>query len=182
MKTTIIASKTARAFVRQAILALFLTAVTGQAMAQEEPLKIAFLDMATALFNSDKAKAVNEQLTTETAADQEKVRSLASEATALQEQLQKDAAVLSDDEKRKINDQIQEIGVQYQFLVQKIQTLLQERRQQFQETYAPNLIQAITEVVEEEEYDIVFRAEAALQFGSALDITARVTEKLNEQP
>jgi Skp family chaperone for outer membrane proteins len=89
---------------------------------------------------------------------------------------------MSDDEKRKIAEQIEEIGVQYQFLVQKIQTLVEERRQQFQETYAPNLIQAITTVVEEGAYDLVLRSEAALHFRTDYDITARVTEKLNAAP
>jgi outer membrane protein len=166
---------------RTAFVILLLSATSTAVLAQDAPLKIAFLDMSAALFNSDKAKAINDQVQGEIAQDQEKVRTLAAEATALQEQMQKDAAVMSDAEKRKTNEQIQEIGVQYQFLVQKIQALVEERQQEFQNTYAPNLIQAITAVVEEGQYDIVFRSEAALHFGNALDITARVTEKLNQQ-
>jgi len=65
--------------------------------------------------------------------------------------------------------------------VQKIQTLSQERMQQFQQTYAPNLVQAISEVVEEEGFDIVLRSESALYFSNIFDITAKVTAKLNEQ-
>jgi len=167
-----------------AMLALLLATLSGATLAQDAgaPLKIAVLDMAAALFNSDKAKEVDAQIRTETAEDEEKVRSLAAEATALQEKLQKDDAVMSDAEKRRTDEQIQEIGVQYQFLVQKIQTMLQERREAFQNTYAQNLIQAITEVVEEGQYDIVFRSEVALHYRTSYDITARVTEKLNLQP
>jgi outer membrane protein len=152
----------------------------GTASAQA-PMKIAVLDMAAALFNSDIAKKVEQEMRTETAEDESKVRALAEEATKLQERLQKDAAVMSEAEQRKVADQIQEIGVQYQFLVQKIQNLLQERRQAFQQTYAQNLLQAITEVVEQENYDIVFRAEGVLHYQDAYDITARVTENLNKQ-
>jgi len=36
-------------------------------------------------------------------------------------------------------------------------------------------------VVEQENYDIVFRAEGVLHYQDAFDITARVTEKLNQQ-
>jgi outer membrane protein len=154
---------------------------TGSVYAQDGGLKIAVLDMATALLNSEVAKGVDEELQQETSQDQEKVRNLAEQAQALQDQLQQDAEVMSESEQRRIVGELQELQNQYQFLVQKIQTLIQERRQQFQQTYAPNLVQAISEIVEEEDYDIVFRSEVALHFKSAYDITARVTEKLNQQ-
>jgi len=154
---------------------------TGSVYAQDGGLKIAVLDMATALLNSEVAKGVDEELQQETSQDQEKVRNLAEQAQALQDQLQQDAEVMSESEQRRIVGELQELQNQYQFLVQKIQTLIQERRQQLQQTYAPNLVQAISEIVEEEDYDIVFRSEVALHFKSAYDITARVTEKLNQQ-
>lgn len=167
------------------MLTISAAAVVGvsNAHAQSEPPRVAVLDMAQALFNSDRAKAVDAEIQAQTADDQARARSLADEATALQQKLQKDEAVMSDAEKRKTAEQIQEIGVQYQFLAEKIQKLYQERRQQFQETYAPNLIQAITAVLEEEtdKFDIVLRAEAVLHFEPAYDITGRVTEKLNQQ-
>lgn len=155
---------------------------SGSAFAQDAGgLKIAVLDMATALLNSEVAKGVDQELQAETSEDQAKVRNLAQQAQTLQEQLQKDAEVMSESEQRRIVGELQELQNQYQFLVQKIQTLINERRQQFQQTYAPNLVQAISEVVEEEGYDIVFRAEAALHYSNAINITARVTEKLNQQ-
>lgn len=144
-------------------------------------LKIAVLDMATALLNSEVAKGVDEELQQETAEDQEKVRNLAEQAQTLQDQLQQDAEVMSEAEQRRIVGELQELQNQYEFLVQKIQTLINQRRQQFQQTYAPNLVQAITEVVEEDNYDVVFRAEAVLHYANAINITARVTEKLNQQ-
>ncbi len=164
----------------KAMLVAVLAFSAGSVNAQAQ-MKIAVLDMAAALFNSDIAKRVEQEMRTETAEDEQKVRTLAEEATGLQEKLQKDAAVMSEAEQRKVAEQIQEIGVQYQFLVQKIQNLLQERRQAFQQTYAQNLLLAITEVVEQENYDIVFRAEGVLHYQDAFDITARVTEKLNQQ-
>lgn len=144
--------------------------------------KVAVLDMATALFNSDRAKAVDQEMQKQTTDDQAKIRQLADEGKKLQDKLKKDEAAMSDEEKRKTTEKIQEIGVQYQFLSEKIQKLYQDRRQQFQETYAPNLIQAISDVVKEGNYDMVFRQEAVIHFSnSAYDITPKVTEKLNAQ-
>jgi outer membrane protein len=170
----------------QLVLALVLgtSGLTTAAMAQDAATgtqKIAVLDMAAALFNSDIAKKVEEELKTETAEDEGKIRSLATEATELQDQLKKDAAVLSETEQRKKNEQLQEIGVQYKYLVDKVQALVEQRRQQFQETYSPNLVEAIKAIVEEENFDFVYRKEAVLYSKPAYDITARVTEKLNSQ-
>jgi len=146
------------------------------------PQKVAVLDMASALFNSDRAKVLESELQKQTADDQAKIRSLAEEGKKLQDQMKKDEATMSDDAKRKNQEKIQEIGVQYQYLVDKIQKLFQDRRQQFQEAYAPQLVQAISDVVKEGGYDMVFRTESVLYFGnSGYDITAKVTEKLNKQ-
>jgi outer membrane protein len=153
----------------------------GSLNAQESGLKIAILDMSTALLNSEVAKGVEEELQAETSVDQDKIRALAEQAKKLQDQLQKDAEVLSESEQRRIVGELQELQNQYQFLFQKLNTLSNERRQQFQQAYSANLVQAISEVVEEGGYDLVLRAEVALYFDSAFDITARVTEKLNLQ-
>jgi outer membrane protein len=153
----------------------------GSLNAQDSGLKIAILDMSTALLNSEVAKGVEEELQAETSVDQDKIRALAEQAKKLQDQLQKDAEVLSESEQRRIVGELQELQNQYQFLFQKLNTLSNERRQQFQQAYSANLVQAISEVVEEGGYDLVLRAEVALYFDSAFDITARVTEKLNLQ-
>jgi outer membrane protein len=162
-------------------MAVLLIGGVSEAALAEAPQNVAVLDMAAALFNSDKAKAVDEQIKAETSEDEQKVRNLAEQGRALQEKMQKDAAVMSDADKNKTQQQLEEINVQYQFLVQKLQNLLNERRQQFQQTYAPNLVQAIQEVVEEGKYDLVLRADAVLHFENSYDITAKVTEKLNQQ-
>ena len=160
--------------------AMVLGAASSQA-ADNGGLKIAILDMSTALLNSEVAKGVEEELQRETASDREKINSLAQQAQTLQTKMQQEADVLSEAEQRRIVGELQELQNQYQFLFQKLQTLSNERRQQFQQTYSANLVQAISDVVEEGDYDIVFRAEAALYFDGVFDITARVTEKLNQQ-
>lgn len=154
----------------------------GNSYAQDSSnLKIAILDMGAALLNSEVAKGVEQELQDETADDRDKIKNLAEQAKTLQEQLQKDADVLSESEQRRIVGELQELQNQYQFLVQKLQKLSNDRREQFQQAYSSNLVQAISDVVEEGDYNLVIRAEAALYFDGAFDITARVTEKLNQQ-
>ena len=170
-----------QAFRKFASVVIFGLALGGTSGALAQDMKVAVLDMASALFNSEAAKEIDAQMKEETGEDEQKVRELAQQIQSLQQQLQKDSAVMSDAEKRRLSGQIEEHGVQYQYLMQKLQETVQQRRQQFQQAYAPNLIQAIQEVVEEEGYDLVLRAEAVLHYRNAYDITAMVTEKLNEQ-
>ena len=144
--------------------------------------KIAILDMTAALYNSELAAAVQNQLSIETEEDQEKIRELAQEGSALQERLTIDAEVLSEAEQRDILEELEEIGVQYQYLEQRVESIVQQRREIFEQTYSSSLVEAISEVVEGEDYDLVLRSEVALFFKQALDITAKVTAKLNEQP
>ena len=137
--------------------------MAGNSVAQDASagggLKIAILDMAAALYNSELAAAVQERLSVETANDSGRIRELAQEGTALQERLRVDAEVLSEAERRTIMEELEA----------------------FEQTYSSNLIQAISDVVEEQNFDIVLRAEVALFYKGALDITAQVTAKLNAQ-
>lgn len=166
------------------ISALLFSAVSvaqPEAAPDDGVMKVAILDMAAALYNSELAAAVQDQLNNDTADDTARIRELASQGTALQERLTVDAEVLSEAERRDIMEQIEEIGVQYQYLEERVNNVVQGRREIFEQTYSANLVQAINAVLEEEDFDIVLRAEVALFYKGALDITARVTEKLNEQ-
>lgn len=157
---------------------LIMLGLAGTAQAQE--LKIAVLDVNGALANSNAAQQIETQIMTETASDREKAQSLARELQELEQRMQRDEATLSDAEKQRIVDEHDELGVQYNYLVQKLQTLSQQRTQQFQQAYTPTLIQAIQEVVEQEGYNLVLRADAVLHFDNSTDITAKVIQRLNE--
>lgn len=165
-----------------AVIGLFLTSnLYAQDGLDGTGPKVAILDMAAALYNSELAAVVQDQLSLETEDDSERIRELAQEGSALQERLSIDAEVLSEAEQREIMEELEEIGVQYQYLEQRVESIVQQRREIFEQTYSSNLIQAISDVVEEQDFDVVLRAEVALFFKQSLDITAMVTEKLNEQ-
>jgi outer membrane protein len=175
-------SLTKRASLKVASM-LLLAAFAMPALAQDAPaLKIAVIDMAGALFNSDRAKAVDAQIEQETAEDKQKLDSIQEQAQAINDRVTADAAVMSDEEKRKAQTDLQDLSVQYQTVGERVNALLEQRRQEFQQQHTQALIQAIQQVIEEGQYTLVIRAEAALHFDNAYNITARVTEKLNQIP
>jgi outer membrane protein len=175
-------SQTKRATLKAASLLLVAAVATPTLAADAAPMKIAVLDMGGALFNSERAKAVDAEIEAQTSEDQAKLRSIQEQAQKINTRLQQDAAVMSDEEKRKAQTELQDLSVQYQAVGERVQGLLQQRRDQFQQQHAQALIQAIQTVIDEGKYDVVIRSEAALFFNTALDITPRVTEKLNQQP
>ena len=160
------------------ILILWLATFAQSAAAQDA--KIGILNAIQALFNSDAARVVQEELEQEFAQDEQRATELTEELTTLQEQYQQNEAVMSEDEVRRMNSDAQDLQVQLQLIQERVQTALQEKNQEFVQSMQEELTQAVMDVVAEGGFDLILNTEAAPYFAPVLDITARVTAKLNE--
>ena len=160
------------------ILILWLVTFAQNAAAQDA--KIGILNAIQALFNSDAARVVQEELEQEFAQDEQRATELTEELTTLQEQYQQNEAVMSEDEVRRMNSDAQDLQVQLQLIQERVQTALQEKNQEFVQSMQEELTQAVTEVVAEGGFDLILNTESAPYFAPVLDITARVTAKLNQ--
>ena len=159
------------------ILILWLTAAQNAAA---QDAKIGILNAIQALFNSDAARVVQEELEQEFAQDEQRATELTEELTTLQEQYQQNEAVMSEDEVRRMNSDAQDLQVQLQLIQERVQTALQEKNQEFVQSMQEELTQAVMDVVAEGGFDLILNTESAPYFAPVLDITARVTAKLNE--
>ena len=160
------------------ILILWLGTFAQNAAAQDA--KIGILNAIQALFNSDAARVVQEELEQEFAQDEQRATELTEELTTLQEQYQQNEAVMSEDEVRRMNSDAQDLQVQLQLIQERVQTALQEKNQEFVQSMQEELTQAVMDVVAEGGFDLILNTESAPYFAPVLDITARVTAKLNE--
>tara|TARA_X000001036_G_scaffold415052_1_gene430820 strand:- start:58 stop:636 length:579 start_codon:yes stop_codon:yes gene_type:complete len=160
------------------ILILWLVTFAQNAAAQDA--KIGILNAIQALFNSDAARVVQEELEQEFAQDEQRATELTEELTTLQEQYQQNEAVMSEDEVRRMNSDAQDLQVQLQLIQERVQTALQEKNQEFVQSMQEELTQAVMDVVAEGGFDLILNTESAPYFAPVLDITARVTAKLNE--
>ncbi len=140
-----------------AILLLF---AAGSAAAE---LKIAVLDTQRALIESEEAQALLAQAQQELQAEQDQLQSLNDEIVALTEQLQKDGEVMSPAEQRRMQKEIEDKQIDLQFLGNKLQKEVNDRRQEL------------------EGYDMIMERGSLRYVNSKHDITRRVTEKLNEK-
>ena len=160
------------------ILILWLATFAQNAAAQDA--KIGILNAIQALFNSDAARVVQEELEQEFAQDEQRATELTEELTTLQEQYQQNEAVMSEDEVRRMNSDAQDLQVQLQLIQERVQTALQEKNQEFVQSMQEELTQAVTDVVAEGGFDLILNTESAPYFAPVLDITARVTATLNQ--
>ena len=160
------------------IAVVCLVASSQAAMAQDT--KIGVLNALQALFNSDAARIVQEELEQEFNADETRAQELSEQLTALSEKFQQDEAVMTQDEIRRMNSNAQDLQVQLQLIQERVQKALQEKNQQFLQSMQGTLAEAVSDVVAEGGYDLILNVDSAPYFAPVLDITAKVTAKLNQ--
>ncbi|HIL64472.1 MAG TPA: OmpH family outer membrane protein [Porticoccaceae bacterium] len=161
-----------------AIACLSLLLLSQGAFAQDA--KIGLLNALQALFNSDAAKVVQEELEQEFSIDEARAQELTEQLGALQEEYQQNEAVMSEEEIRRMNSNAQDLQVQLQLIQERVQQALQTKNQEFLQSMQEELAAAVTDVVAEGGYDLILNVDSAPYFAPVLDITAKVTAKLNE--
>jgi len=142
--------------------------------------KIAIVDMERALFQSDGAKASFKQVEDQFGDDLVKLKNLEEGITSAQEKLQKDGAIMSDEEQRKLRNGIKENQSEYQFYANKLQQAEGQWRQQFFRANLPRIQEILKKLIEEEKVDMVLNGQAVIHVAPELDLTKKLLLKLNE--
>ena len=164
--------------VKSVIVTLSLLLFAQGAFAQDT--KIGVLNALQALFNSDAAQVVQQELEQEFALDEQRASELTEQLQALQEEYQQNEAVMTEEEIRRMNSSAQDLQVQLQLIQERVQQALKDQNQAFLESMQEELARAVTDVVAEGGFDLILNVDSAPYFAPVLDITARVTAKLNE--
>lgn len=112
--------------------------------------------------------------------DQTRARQLAEEGRGLQERLQRDGSVMSEDERRRLTQQVEQKLQEYQFVMGRLQQQQQELRQEVVARFRPSLEKAVNELLEEHQIDILLDRQAVAFAKPEFDLTAAVAEKLNK--
>lgn len=161
------------------ILALLLTSLLWT-HAQANAQRIAVLDWQAAMLESTKIQAELQKADQQLAGEQNRARQLAEEARALQERLQRDGSIMSEDERRRLTQQIEQKAQEYQFVVSRLQKQQQETRQEIINRHRPNLERAVNTLINEKKIDILLDRQAAAFVKPEFDITPAVAEQLNK--
>ena len=166
---------------RRLLAALFLTPLMAfSATSALAEAKIAIVDVQGAILQSAEAQRLLQQIQTEFQSEEDEIRQIQSEAAAMLERLQKDSEVMSDAERRRLQQQIESKNNDVVFFRQKLQRQVEERQAELFSGVNGKVQKAIEELVKSEDYDLILPRQAALYVNPVYNITRQVTEKLNE--
>ncbi len=163
--------------IKQWLMIVVLAVASVQAQAA---LKAAVVDIRTALFTSDAAKVFSKKLVDEFKKDELEVKGVQQEGRKLQERLKKDAAIMSEKERTQLASQLDDKIKEFKYLKTKLDSAVNKRKQAFIQESKPKVDKVLKDIVETDKLDIVFPREATIYSKPAMDITAKVIEKLNK--
>jgi len=166
--------------IRRFTLTVLAAVVAILAPAVSAEVKIAVVDVQTAILNSEEAQRRLSQIQEEFSPQEKEIREIQSEAARLLERMQKDSEVMSDAEKRRVQQQIESLNNDFVYERNKLQKEIEARQQELFSGIDQRVQRAIEELVKNEDYDLIIPRQAALYVGDLYNITRKVTEKLNE--
>jgi len=158
---------------------LMFAAAISLAMPAVAETRIGVVDLRQALFSSDDAKTFSESLQKDFAGDEEKVRATQEFARELKERLEKDGAMMNESERNKLAGEFQEKVKEFNFLKQRLDSTVNQRKQAFLEEARPEVDAAVKELLEENDLDLILPSEAVVYVKPNMNLTPQLLEKLN---
>lgn len=141
--------------------------------------RVGVVDLRQALFSSNDAQAFSEKLQKDFAADEKKVRETQEAARKLKDRLEKDGAMMNESERTKLATEFQEKVQEFNFLKQRLDSTVAQRKQQFLENARPEVDVAVKELLDEHDLDLILPSEAVVYVKPEMNLTPQLLEKLN---
>jgi outer membrane protein len=165
--------------VKQSLLLVCALIFAGQVAAEG---KVAVISLQQAILNTDEAKERIKLLQESSDYKEHKTRaeSLKKDGETLIAELQKNRDVMSAEQQETQAKKINSIKTDLDFQVKRLQQFEGELQQTLVREMGPRVQGVIGELIKVEGIGLLLRAEAALHADSAYNITAKVTDKLNQ--
>lgn len=141
--------------------------------------RIGVVDLRQALFSSSDAKAFSEKMQQDFSGEEQKVREAQEAARKLQQRLEEDGAMMNESERNKISAEFQEKVKEFNFLKQRLDSTVANRKQQFLEDARPEVDAAVKELLEEHNLDLILPSEAVVYVKPDMNLTDELLEKLD---
>lgn len=141
--------------------------------------KIVVADSTAALMGSNEARKALEKLQGEMKPQRDRLEALRKEIQAIEQRFQKDAAVLSQKDRQDLQKQAETKVSEYQNLAQTVQKRTQEVQNELLQRMLPKMEAAIDELRKAGNIDIIIEKKNVIFADSTVDITRKITEKLN---
>jgi outer membrane protein len=140
---------------------------------------IGVVDLRQALFSSKEAQAFSTKLQQDFSGEEAKVRETQEAARKLKERLEQDGAMMNESERNRLAAEFQEKVKEFNFLKQKLDSTVANRKQEFLENARPQVDAAVQELMKEYDLDIVLPSEAVVYVKPDMNLTGKLLEKLD---
>ncbi len=168
-------------FFSKAFFVISLLCFTVSVHAQTEPVKVGFFNFVQVMANIPQAKEAEERLGDEFAARKSSIEALDVELKKVQEDLKRDALILSaaeqDAKKRDLRNRRRE----FKLLLEEYQEDLSLRQNQETAALQKLVRQAVLDVAKQEKFDLIIDQGAVLFASDKVNITAAVMQRLQQQ-
>lgn len=158
---------------------LIFAAAMALALPAVADTRVGVVDLRQALFSSNDAKSFSEVMQNEFAGDEKKVRETQEAARKLKERLEKDGAMMNESERNQLASEFQEKVKEFNFLKQRLDSAVNERKQAFLEEARPEVDEAVKELLEENDLDLILPSEAVVYVKPEMNLTSQLLDKLN---
>lgn len=145
--------------------------------------KIGVVDLGAAIFSSEVAKQRLQDLQkgSEYAGLQAKYDSTAADIKALQKDAESKSMTWSEDQKAEFQKKMEYLRAEIELTARKLETEVRDLQNSIVKELQPKALEALQELVTQEGIDVLIRADAVLMAKPELNITAKVTERLNSK-
>lgn len=158
---------------------LMFAAAMALALPAVAETRVGVVDLRQALFSSNDAKSFSEAMQKDFAGDEEKVRETQEAARKLKERLEKDGAMMNESERNQLAGEFQEKVKEFNFLKQRLDSTVNQRKQAFLEEARPEVYEAVKELLEENDLDLILPSEAVVYVKPEMNLTSQLLDKLN---
>ncbi len=100
-------------------------------------------------------------------------------ARKLKDRLEKDGAMMNESERSQLTTEFQEKVKEFNFLKQRLDSTVASRKQSFLENARPNVDNAVQELLEEHDLDLILPSEAVVYVKPEMNLTDELLDKLN---
>lgn len=140
---------------------------------------VAVADSQAAIMASDTAKKTFEKLNADMKPQRDRLEQLRKDINAFEEKFQKNAAVMSDKDKRDLQKQAEVKLSEFKSLADAVQKRAQDEQQEMLKNLIPKTEVVVEELRKTGNYDIIIEKKNVIWADPAVDLTKKITEKLN---
>jgi outer membrane protein len=162
-------------------LLVFAIAIAARSASAAEGMKIGYVDVQRAVQEVEEGKAARARLQTELQQKRNDLEKKRADLEKMKADYDKQAPVLSDDAKRKKQEELQKAFVEAQTAGQQMQEELSAKEQEAMQTISKRLIQVVAEISDKEGFTFVLDKAALLYAPAASDVTNEVVRRYNER-